>query len=143
MKELYTIIPFIITIVTISIGIYQYWDKKNQDYRKQIWEERKQLYFKVTEIASKIAILESIDNSLEERRTFWTLFYGQLAIIENQGVVNAMINYGDLLKNMELDDATFSKDILQKMALDLAMACRDSLNETWKPVPLKDLDFTS
>jgi len=143
LESLLDAIPYMMTVITISIGIYQYWDKRKQDYRRQIWEEQKQLYFQATKAASRIALFETLDNSLEDRKIFWTLYYGQLAILENRAVELAMKNYGDLLEDMETGTIDYSKSMLQNMSLNLAIACRNSLKETWKPITLDDLKSES
>ena len=57
---------------------------------------------------------------------FWQLYWGPLAVVEDQTVVNAMVQFGNSLKAESHDGAN-----LQRKAIALAHACRDSLQKYW------------
>lgn len=93
------------------------------------------LYFNVVDIASRIANAAASDDSANLKREFWRHYWGQMGIVEDSGVIAAMIAYGDGLKA----GATSSQ--LQRLAIRLATACRKSLSQTWS-LDLEDIDST-
>jgi hypothetical protein len=102
--------------------------------RKPFSTKQLELYFEAAEAASMLAVLNKTDERYEPSRVkFWSLYWGPLALVEDQKVATAMYNFGEVLKlDPEPPD-------LQFCALDVAHACRDSVAESWK-VPLPPLD---
>ena len=140
--ELTDILPFItagLAIIGVIIGLIQYADTKNQEFKKRIWEERKSLYFEVIDHTSKIAIADEIEDVSQEVKGFWSMYFGRLSIIEDASVYYAMINYGKELKTVEADKTIPNKSSLKNLSFKLALACRKSLQSTWEPVEFEDL----
>ncbi|WP_075343417.1 hypothetical protein [Tenacibaculum agarivorans] len=133
-----TVTPIIATVVAI-FGIIKYFDSKRQEFKKRIWEERKSLYYEITNYTSKIAIANTIDIIHDELKGFWSMYYGRLSIIEDANVYVAMINYGEELKKVEHDKLIPSQSNLKNLSFKLAIACRVSLQNTWEPVKLENL----
>jgi hypothetical protein len=126
-----------IGVITIGTGIYQYRDKKNQEFRKRFWEERLSLYKEATTLAAKIAIADNMELVTEERKRFWELYWGPLCLIEDKNVEAGMVNFGNALKEKVQNEKASTK--LTILSIQLAKACRISLKKTWQPVKLSDL----
>ena len=133
------IITVLVAVIGAFFGIVQYFDTKNQEFEKRIWEERKLLYYEVTDYTSKIAISSNTDTVSNEIKGFWSMYYGRLPIIEDASVYFAMINYGEELKRVVDENIMPYKSKLPRLSFQLALACRTSLQETWEPVKLEDL----
>ena len=135
-----TIIPWlgvIATMATIIVGIVQYNHSKDQEFRKAFWEKQYKLYSEVTEIAAKIAVSDDLNDVADERANFWHLYYGKMSIVENKAVYDAMVAFGRKLESLEKSGGAAFE--LRLFAYNLARACRESLKDTWEPVPLDDI----
>lgn len=127
----------IATMVTVIIGIIQYNHSKDQEFRKAFWEKQYQLYSEVTDLAARISVADDLDNVIDERAKFWHLYYGKMSIVENKAVYDAMVAFGKRLESLEKSGETAYE--LRAFAYSLARACRESLKQTWEPVPLDDI----
>lgn len=58
---------------------------------------------------------------------FWLLYWGQLALVEDRKVEAAMKTMGEALKSKPLDSK-----VIKQCSLDLAHACRASLDWSWR-----------
>jgi hypothetical protein len=83
------------------------------------------LYTEATEIASRIANAPAREGAFKEMTRFWELYWGELALVEDERVEAAMVKYGKCLE----DDCPAAE--LKQRSLALAHACRDSLSESW------------
>ena len=66
-----------------------------------------------------------------QTRRFWDLYWGPMAIVEDEKVEKSMVAFGKALQQ------SVSPDILKIAAIQLAHSCRDSLAESW------DVDVSS
>jgi hypothetical protein len=118
--------------------------RTEQEFRKRFWEERLALYRRASKLAATIATADSLDMVRQERREFWQLYWGELAIIEDKDVLSAMVAYGEELKRLEgkqqdpkgTSQASNIRD-LRQLSYQLAIACRNSLAKTWEPIKLE------
>lgn len=83
------------------------------------------LYSEATKVAAQVATLGETEAGRKARARFWELYWGELALVENRDVEAAMKRMGDALK----DGA--SAEVLQRRSLDIAHACRQSLDRSW------------
>ena len=58
-------------------------------------------------------------------KKFWSLYWGELALVEDKRVEAAMVQFGRALESGSVGQQ------LQQYSLALAYACRDSLAESW------------
>ena len=107
-------------------AIYSYFDKKEMEFRKPIWDEQLRLYFDATDTTAKVANLPDGEDRNKAIERFWELYYGSLRVIEDtDNVSNAMERFGTCLRDK------CNQTTLQNMSLALADACTLSLAETW------------
>ena len=116
-------------------------------------ERQLELYFEAAAITSKIATSgEGIDKEVAIRR-FRELYWGELAVVEDAEVQDAMVEFGRILDKSAKSDCLRDQQIAQAAteptesvikvclllgALDLAHAARTSLEKSWN-VGLVDL----
>lgn len=100
--------------------------------RKPFLEKQLALYTEATQAAAVLATTTDEAELTAARNRFWALYWGELAMVENGGVSaeaggveSAMVAYGRCLKQ-ECEQTE-----LQRLALNLAHACRDSLAVSW------------
>ena len=122
-------------------GVYQWKDKVKRDLEqrhieaKQIAETRKleatrpfldkqlTLYIETIQIVAKIATLEASEEREQVLKRFWELYWGELALVESPKVERAMREFAYAINN--------NPNSLQQKSLNLAHACRFSLDKSW------------
>lgn len=88
-------------------------------------ERQLKLYPEASQVAAVLATsTDAAERSVASKR-FWQLYWGELALVENQEVEAAMVAFGKGLKG----EAPLSE--LQDLSLQLAHACRRSLDRSW------------
>ena len=84
------------------------------------------LYTEATQAAATLATSQQEDELVAARKRFWSLYWGELALVEDKRVEAAMVLFGRKLEQ----GATGME--LRPLSLQLARACRDSLAESWE-----------
>jgi hypothetical protein len=116
----------IVALIGSAAAIYGYFDKKETEFRKPLWDEQLKLYFEATDTVSKIANSPEGPERDNAIRKYWQLSYGSMRIVEDSdNVSNAMVAVGACLVRK------CNQSTLQNLSLDLADACRRSIAETW------------
>lgn len=113
-------------------GIYTYRDAaarsaetRRIEATKPFLERQLKLYTEATQAAATIATGEEGPAKTRATRRFWELYWGELALVENGTVEQAMASFGVGLR------AGLGRDEMQRRSLALARACRDSLAVSW------------
>jgi hypothetical protein len=152
-KNILPIVGVVITIVTISIGLLQYYYTKRQEFLSKFWEKRYELYSEASRVAARIAVYMEPPSSTPKNMSedvgighrndvdrFWELYWGPMSIIEDLKVRTAMINFGEELKRQKNSET--SQESLTQLSYTLARESRHSLQDTWEPVDLDDIPET-
>jgi hypothetical protein len=117
----------IMAIFGSALAIYTYFDKKEVEFRKPLWDEQLKLYFDAADTASRVANLP--EGSAERDAAilkFWELYYGPLRVVEDdKNVGSAMFAFGTCVREK------CNQTTLQNKSLDVADACARSIAETW------------
>lgn len=92
---------------------------------KPFLERQLKLYTEATQAAATLAVSEKPDELYRASERFWSLYWGELALVEDKRVEAAMVRFG-----RALESGGFGQQ-LQQHSLALAHACRDSLAESW------------
>jgi len=92
---------------------------------KPFLERQLRLYTEATEVAAVIATSSDEKQGSKALERFWQLYWGELALVENREVENAMVALGEAIK------ANASRGALEQASLRLARACRRSLDNSW------------
>jgi hypothetical protein len=95
--------------------------------REPFLRQQLALYSEATRVAARIANPDGEQTEVDRRR-FWELYWGELALVEDRQVEAAMVQMGACVK---ADRCTACGGSLQTCALALAHACRSSLAASW------------
>lgn len=136
--ELDLIIGMVIASFTAGVGIIKYHKTRKEEFEKEFWKKRYEHYERILELTSAIAVADKLSDVKQQIKEFRQYYWGKLAMIENQVVLNAMVDFGLELDRLELQTEP-DLDPLKIHTYNLARACRKSLQETWEPVPLDDI----
>lgn len=138
-----TVVPLVIAALGFVWGVYQYFQgqkvraeqvKLDQDReavqrrieaRRPFLERQLALYTEATNAAATIATSADATAVAAAHSRFWELYWGELALVEDSAVEQAMIAFGKGL------DRGAGQAALQQLSLGLAIACRDSLAVSW------------
>lgn len=130
-------------IASFLWGVYQWREKSKDDLEarklesqrlvdtrrieatKPFLERQLALYSEVTKIAAQVATQGNSETGKKALTRFWELYWGELALVENRSVEAAMKRMGDALRDKS------SAQELQVASLDVAHACRESLDKSW------------
>jgi hypothetical protein len=144
MKGMLTVIPLLLTALSIVFGATQYARTQQQEFRKRYWEAQFTLYTDAAASAAAIANARNLEAVEMERRRFWQLYWGPLSAIEHPEVEAAMKRYGTELAACEAGKRESCPSPLPGTALtplrsasyNLAHCIRASLATTWRPVDI-------
>jgi hypothetical protein len=129
---------WIIIVGIFGVIINFVWDKYEyfQNERRQIenrrieatkpfLERQLKLYTDVSVAAATLATSNDEGEWDAAVKRFWSLYWGELALVEDTRVEEAMVELGKgINQNVE-------REKLQWLSLNLARACRDSLAVSW------------
>jgi len=115
--------------IAFGVGLWQYRDTKQKEFYVELWNKRLAVYVQASEAAAKISVAKSLDETIESRRTFWSLFFGPMSIVEDLEVKEAMQAFGRELRAVE--SGAQPMESLQQPSYRLSTALRDSLSRTW------------
>ncbi|MBC7909311.1 MAG: hypothetical protein H7Y30_02355 [Pyrinomonadaceae bacterium] len=107
---------------------------RERESRKPFWEKQIALYFEASTSAATIATLPL---NHPERKTaeekFRLLYWGPLALVEDQAVKEAMVQFGSCLdgRSKECDSEIAREVELRNLSLNLANKCRKSISVSW------------
>jgi hypothetical protein len=119
-------------VVTFGWGVFQF--VKNEERQaesrrveatKPFLERQLRLYTEATQATATIATSGNPKERAAAQKRFWSLYWGELALVEDKGVEAAMVEFG-----RALNEAASAEEI-KRLSLRLAHACRDSLAVSW------------
>lgn len=119
-------------VVAFGWGIFQFIATQNAqaetrriEATKPFLERQLKLYTEATQAAAVLATSKKADELDAASKKFWSLYWGELALVEDKRVEAAMVQLGRAL------EAGGTGQQLQQHSLALAHACRDSLADSW------------
>jgi phosphomevalonate kinase len=136
--ELDLIIGILIASSTAVFGIFKYHKTRKEEFKKEFWKKRYEHYERILELTSAIAVSDQLSDVRQQIKEFRQYYWGKLAMIENQVVCDAMIDFGTELDQLEQQTHP-DLSLLKIHTYSLARACRKSLQKTWEPIPLDDI----
>jgi hypothetical protein len=99
---------------------------RSVEAKKPFLDRQLALYAEASQVAAKIATSMDAKELESSQKRFWELYWGELALVENQGVEYAMVELGKAL------NGSAPRQQLQQLSLALAHACRESLDKSWQ-----------
>jgi hypothetical protein len=146
-------LQYVSTIALVVGGLFalwRYYDTTARQFQQPLWDQQVNLYFQTTRAAAQLASLEPGPAWQSAANEFWVMYFGPLCIVEDQAVEQAMVDFSAALETAEVLAEMLAtpalRDIapdrtsdlakrfadaraeLQSASLNLAWACRDSLN---------------
>lgn len=116
----------LVAITTVFVGIVQFRTSSRMSAMAPFLTKRLELYEEITRCAGAICSTRDTACRSEATANFWQLYYGPMTLVEDGTVEAAMVEFGKLLKLEELNT-----ELLEIAALELAVACRGSVSESW------------
>jgi hypothetical protein len=119
-------------VVVFAWGVIQFFavrasqvETRRIEATKPFLERQLKLYTDATQAAATLATSNDPAELDSARKKFWSLYWGELALVEDRRVEAAMVELGRAF------EAGGAGEELQPHSLALAHACRDSLAESW------------
>jgi hypothetical protein len=119
-------------VIAFSWGIFQFIAAQNSqaetrriEATKPFLERQLKLYTEATQTAAILATSKKPEELDTANKKFWSLYWGELALVEDKKVEAAMVQLGRALEAGSVGQQ------LRQHSLALAHACRDSLAESW------------
>lgn len=126
------VISLAIAVSTFAWGVYQFSvgqkaqaETRRIEASKPFLEHQLAMYKEASRLASTIATTADEKKKAEALDRYWSLYWGELALVEDARVEGAMVRFGEALK------AKADARTVQLLALNLAHECRNSLAVSW------------
>src|SRR5262245_60921241 len=100
-----------------------------REAQKPFLQRQSELYFSATSAAAKLATLEKGSERDNARKQFYQLYWGDLSVVEDELVEQAMVRFHKTLEAYEA--GSVDESALQQKSLELAHACRESMARGW------------
>jgi hypothetical protein len=91
--------------------------------KQQYWQEQLKVYGEGSNLAAKISIATNLAAVQKERERFWTLYWGQMSLVEDPVVLQAMVTFGDALYAWEQAPSK-KPPAIEDLSFDLAHCFR-------------------
>ena len=123
-------------LVVFINGVVQYRNSQEDDFRRTYWQIRYDNYKNLVASTSAVANAPDSLSHAEAGRVFWQNYWGEIVMVEDHHVYGAMRDFGQALDRAVYPD---SLETLRMKSYHVGQACRRSLEETWSPVPIKQI----
>jgi len=130
----------VVVVITILIGIWQYREAAEREFKRRYWEKQLELYFEASGAASRLATSLDKNERDKERLHLYTLYHGPLIMVIDDEGSKALKTFVQLSIDYERDPGLQVQ--LQSLSRELAHVFRKSLANS-KDVKLQDLDFSN
>lgn len=130
--NLSVVIPWLLSLATIAIGIWQFGAQQEQAGRLPFLQKQLDLCFQVTETAGRLASEADPAKWEEARGTFWRLYWGSLTMVEDPAVEAAMVVLGQSVPREPVVSPILPMRTLEQPAYRLAHAARRLVLASWR-----------
>lgn len=127
-----TLVPWILSVLTVAAGIYQFSTQQMQANRQPFLQKQLELCFQATETAGRLASETDPIEWEKARITFWRLYWGPLSIVEDQAVEGAMVKLGRLVPDHPVSSPELPMKSLGVPSYELAHAVRGLVLPSWQ-----------
>ncbi len=110
-------------------------DLRRKEHELLRYKEQKEVYHPLCKLAGEIVSSKSLKEAEPSIKSFWTLYYGEVGIVAEDRVQNAMVEFGNALRDYidSHKDQSPPQDQppppeLTQRAVNLAVKCRESLD---------------
>jgi hypothetical protein len=126
----------LVAVVTAAVGVAQYLDQRDLEIQQKVLEvaaldrQSKQkfldtqfdLYTEAVAVVSRLATGAEYENREKDQIRFWELYWGELGMVEDRQVAQAMVKAGEALKK---------KNSLEVPSLHLSRCISKSIEANW------------
>ncbi len=133
-------IPWVISIVAIAIGIWQYTANTTQANRVPFLQKQLETVLAAVDAAGELATYKDHDKWSAAYERFRILYVGKLDLVEDTEMAQAMKKFGDAVESRGApDEASGRRTDLFQPAIELDHAARAFVLKSWG-VDLKALN---
>ncbi|MFY9626430.1 MAG: hypothetical protein WAL40_07560 [Rhodoplanes sp.] len=125
------VIPWLLTLLTAMVGIWQFTAQQQQANRQPFLQKQLELCFQATETAGRLASETDPIEWEKARVTFWRLYWGPLSIVEDRAVETAMVKLGQLVPKEKASAPKLPMHSLGVPSYQLAHAVRQLVLASW------------
>mgnify|MGYP003642440668 CR=1 FL=1 len=124
-------VPWVLSIVTILIGIGTFYAEQRQANRKPFLEEQLDLGFQASTVVATLATTTDRDEWNAARIKFWLLYWGPLSVVEDKGVEGCMVSIGKLVPGPAAVTPDLPMARLETLSYRLSHKVRDMVRTSW------------
>ena len=125
------VVPWLLSLGTALIGIWQFGAKQSQANKQPFLEQQLAISIEATDTAARLATDTDVDEWEKARQAFWRLYWGRLALVEDPEVEARMVQLGRLIPTAPIAADRLPLKELQVPALELAHAARRLILKSW------------
>jgi hypothetical protein len=126
-----TFVPWMLTLVSLTVSAWQYNATASQKNLEPFLREQLKTTLLATDSLASLAVETDPVKWEESRKTFWKLYWGSLAIVEDREVEQAMVRAGRLVPKLPLANPALPMSSLNAASLDLAHKARELILKSW------------
>jgi hypothetical protein len=118
-------------LITAGVGLWQFRRQQVQTNKRPFLDLQLATLSEATDVAARLATETDPAAWKEARSTFWRLYWGRLALVEDPAVEGCMVTLGQLVPDGPISRARLPLDDLRNAALNLSHAARDLVRASW------------
>jgi hypothetical protein len=126
------IVPWLLSVVTALIGIWQFAEQQDQKNKEQFLLKQLETTFQASDTAAILATETNPTEWEKARSKFWKLYWGTLSIVEDSDVEAAMVHLGSQVPQEPVSQPALPMKVLERPSLCLAHKVRNLLLRSWK-----------
>jgi hypothetical protein len=125
------IVPWILTLATISVSAWQYNATSAQKNREPFLQKQLEYAIKASDTLATLAVETDAGEWEKARIGFWKLYWGPLAIVEDRDVERAMVEAHAIVPKQPVANPVLPMTSLNTSSLHLAHAARNMILKSW------------
>jgi len=130
--DLTALITAMVAVMALVLSSWQFFKTRSDANKAPFLTKQLELVFRASEAVSTLATSRDPEAWERARSDFWILYWGPLSIVENQSVLNAMADLGDIVPRnpIALGQIPVLKGI-EHQSFNLAILIRRLMLESW------------
>ena len=136
LKRIYVFAALPLAVIVAYWTIWSYAASTTLEAKKPILQRQLDIYTNAAKVTGDLAALPRGPDWDHARNRFWSLYWGELAMVESRDVATKMVDFGNTLQALKsnlTESAWLEKqETLHGLSLAVAHAARDSLEREWK-----------
>ena len=125
------IVPWMLTLASLTASAWQYNATTSQKNLEPFLKTQLEYTLKATDSLAPLPVETDPVKWGESRKTFWKLYWGPLAIVEDKEVEQAMVSAGNLVPKTPVANPALPMNSLNSVSLNLAHKARELILRSW------------